>query len=493
MKKTLLLFSIVVLTIFTTACRPAYPAGQQEQSESQYERPAPVEALPSLEQIQHSFRQVAQSVLPVVVQINTIDVIKGQTPRTQSPWDFFFQPSPGNGEEREYRQPGLGSGVLVRRKGDKVYVLTNNHVVGEAEEIMVQLYDERQFEAQLVGTDPRRDLAVIVFETKEEIPLARLGDSDKLQVGDLVLAVGNPFGFESTVTSGIISALGRKADQGSFLATFTDYIQTDAAINPGNSGGALVNLYGEVVGINTWIASRTGSYAGLGFAVPINNAKKDIEDFITKGRVEYGWLGVQIGDAGEQLYPYLREDMGLPENGGAFVFNIFKGSPAQKAGIQPGDFIFQVNDVTIEDADHLTHVVGNMPPGDPSSFEVIRDSNKLTFTTKIAIRQEDKEITAQSKNLWPGMYIGNITEEIRKALSDRKLPATLKGVIVRYVLEGTPAAIAGFKPGDIIKKINNKDIPNTRTFYRAITADTRKEYAMNILRGESEITVGLTK
>ncbi|HEC62581.1 MAG TPA: Do family serine endopeptidase, partial [bacterium] len=427
------------------------------------------------------------------VQINTIDVVKGQVPQTQSPWDFFFQPSPGGGEEREYRQPGLGSGVLVRRQGDKVYVLTNNHVVGEAEEIMVQLYDDRQFEAKLVGTDPRRDLAVIVFETKEEIPLALLGDSDKLQVGDLVLAVGNPFGFESTITSGIVSALGRKADQGSFLATFTDYIQTDAAINPGNSGGALVNLYGEVVGINTWIASRTGSYAGLGFAVPINNAKQDIEDFITKGRVEYGWLGVQIGDAGEQLYPLLRKNMDLPETGGAFVFNIFKGSPAQKAGIRPGDFIFQVNDVSIEDADHLTHVVGNMPPGDPSSFEVIRDSNKLTFTTKIAIRQEDKEITAQSKNLWPGMYVGNITDEVRKALSESKLPANLKGVIVRYVLEGTPAAIADFKPGDVIKKINDGNILNTKTFYRAITADTSKEYTMLVLRGEDEITVGLKK
>ena len=374
--------------------------------------------------------------------------------------------------------------------GNKVYVLSNNHVVGEADEISVRLFDEREFKAKLVGTDPRRDLAVIVFETKKEVPIARLGNSDSLQVGDLVLAVGNPFGFESTVTSGIVSALGRKADAALSPASFTDYIQTDAAINPGNSGGALVNLRSEVIGINTWIATRTGSNAGLGFAIPINNARKAINDFITKGKVEYGWLGVQIGDLDPDQYPGFQEDFGLKELSGAFVFNIFKGSPAFKAGIQPGDYILTVNGVTLQDADHLTHVVGNLPPGDVSRFEIIRGDSRITISTKIAIREEEKEITAQTKNLWPGMYVGKITEDIQKQL---KLPETLKGMVIRYVVEGTPASLAGFREGDVIKKINDVEIGSARDFYQAINVSNSKELMMRVFRQDSEILLGLMR
>jgi serine protease Do len=494
-KNSLLLFTVVLITLFAASCNRAHGVGQQENAAApaQSAPAAPVAPPPTLEQIQYSFRQVAQSVLPVVVEINTIEVVSQTIPRVQSPFDFFFGPGPngpGEGEEREFRRPGLGSGVLVRKDGNKVYVLTNNHVVGEADEISIRLYDAREFTGKLVGTDPRRDLAVVVFETKEEVPIARLGNSDQLQVGDLVLAVGNPFGFESTVTSGIVSALGRQADNGSSIASFTDYIQTDAAINPGNSGGALANLTGEVIGINTWIASQTGQSTGLGFAVPINNAKKAIDDFITKGRVEYGWLGVQIGDLDPRLYPGFAEDFGLDDQEGAFVFNIFKGSPAYKAGIRPGDYIVSVDSRPVDSADTLTKIVGNLPPGDPSSFKLIRSGETVTLSIKLSVREEEKKIAAQSKNLWPGLYVSELTEEIREQL---EIPAATKGLVIRFVVEETPAAIAGFKQGDVIQKINNRTISDAVDFYRAINDESQKELMMRILREGSEVLLGLVR
>jgi len=352
--------SLMILVLFLVSCSQAYSTGQREREDETTLTSQPVKAealVPTLEQIQYSFREVAQEALPVVVEINTIDVITQRIPRTQSPWDFFFGPSPdrGDSEEREFRQPGLGSGVIVHRTNGKIYVLTNNHVAGEAEEISISLHDGREFKGKLVGTDPRRDLAVVMFETREEIPIASLGDSNTLEVGDLVLAVGNPFGFESTITMGIISAVGREADLGTSVASLTDYIQTDASINPGNSGGALVNLRGEVVGINTWIASRTGSSAGLGFAVPINTAKKTVDEILTKGRVEYGWLGVQIVDVDPQRFPEYRDDFSQ-----------------------------------LPDTDYA-HIANDMQRA------YRRGGREQTFDIRLAIREEDKEIAAQSK------------------------------------------------------------------------------------------------
>jgi len=482
--------TIVLFGMLGVSCRQAYTAGQKEEVKATGV-PSPT-VPPSLEAMQYSFRQVAQAVLPVVVEINVIEVVSQQVPRFDSPWDFFFNPNPDDqsSEEREFRRPGLGSGVIVRRQGERYYVLTNNHVVGDASEISVRLNDRKEFKGKLGGRDPRRDLALVIFEAKENLPVAKLGNSEELQVGDLVLAVGNPFGFESTVTSGIVSALGRKAEPGQTIASFTDYIQTDAAINPGNSGGALANLKGEVVGINTWIASRTGSYMGLGFAVPIDNAKKAIDDFITKGKVEYGWLGVQIGDLEAELYPGFKEELKLGEQTGAFVFNLFKGSPADKAGILPGDFILNVNDTAVQNADQLTRLVGNLSAGNVSKFVILRGGSRLTVSTKIAIREEEKEISAQSKNLWPGMYVTRITDEIKSQI---KLPPDLQGLIVRFVVEGTPSAIAGFKAGDVIRKINDAEIRGAGDFYQTLNQSKEKEVVMRILRQGSEVVIGLAR
>ena len=232
------------------------------------------DAMSIVKAYQQVFRDTAQKVLPSVVEVETVETVRVPQGGMTSPFEFFFgRPDPrgGNqGNEREFEQRGLGSGIIVRRDGDKVYVLTNNHVAGDADKINLTLNDGRTFQGDLVGTDPNKDLALVVFETEETVPVAEMGDSDTVQVGDLVMAVGNPLGFESTVTSGMVSAIGRQVPERTGLPILTDYIQTDAAINRGNSGGPLVNLDGEVIGINTWIASQSGGSIGLGFSIPIN-------------------------------------------------------------------------------------------------------------------------------------------------------------------------------------------------------------------------------
>jgi serine protease Do len=470
------------------ACSPAFSIGQREPAAS-VPVSQPVRVPESMEQIQYSFREVADAVLPVVVEINTEEVVQ-RSPRLQSPWDFFFgNPEDRQGQEREFRQPGLGSGVLVERQGNKVYVLTNNHVVGSADKINVRLHDEREFSGKLVASDPRRDLAVVVFETREQVPLARLGNSDELSVGDLVLAVGNPFGFESTVTMGIISALGRRAELGARVATLTDYIQTDAAINPGNSGGALVNLRGEVIGVNTWIASQTGSSSGLGFAVPINNARKAVSDILSKGKVEYGWLGVSINDLDNRVFPGVREQFKVGDKGGAFVLNVYKGSPAQKAGVQPGDYILSIGGQTLRNADQLTQIVGNLPPGKDYEVKLLRAGSPLTLTIRLAIREEEKELAAQNKNLWPGLFVGELTDEMRKEL---KVSEKVRGPIVTAVWESSPAAVAGLKQGDVVLKVNDTEVTTVYEFYQELNAAT-KDVMLRLLREENELVIGLVK
>jgi len=478
---------LTISVLFVTACAPAFSTGQREPSGAV---PVKVQVPESLAQIQYSFRDVAKAVQPVVVEINTEEVVTQRAPRIQSPWDFFFgNPEGGEPQEREFRQPGLGSGVIVQREGNKVYVLTNNHVVGSADKIGVLLHDEREFPGKLVAADPRRDLAVIVFETKQDVPVARLGDSEALQVGDLVLAVGNPFGFESTVTMGIISALGRRAEVGSSVASLTDYIQTDAAINPGNSGGALVNMSGEVIGINTWIASGTGSSAGLGFAVPINNAKKTVGDILSKGKVEYGWLGVSINDLDDRLFPGVREQFQVADKGGAFVLNVYKGSPAQKAGVQPGDYVTSIGGQALRNADQLTQVVGNLPAGKDYEVKLIRSGAPLSLTIRLAIREEEKELAAQSKNLWPGLFVGVITDELRKQL---KFADKIKGPVVTAVWENSPAALAGLKQGDVILKVNDVEVRTVYDFYQGLN-DSPKEAQLRLFRQDSELVVGLAR
>ncbi|TVQ37547.1 MAG: Do family serine endopeptidase [Spirochaetaceae bacterium] len=443
-------------------------------------------ARPLPEAADGSFAEVAEAALPVVVEVSVVEVVEQRSPR--SLFDFFFGPrnQAPHDQGRQFERPGLGSGVIVRRNADTVYVLTNNHVVGDAREIEVGLYDGRRYQAQLVGGDPRTDLAVLQFSTAQDVPVAQLGDSDALRVGDWVLAVGNPFGFESTVTSGIVSATGRRPRQaGAGLPELTDFIQTDAAINPGNSGGALVNMAGEIVGINTWIVgSRTGGSVGLGFAIPMGQAVDAIDQFIERGRIVYGWLGVSIAEASSDSLPTLAQDLGVVDDNGALIVNVYRDSPAARDGIRPGDFVTRIGGSSIENAVDLQRAVGRLAPGEQTEFRVIRDGQQRTLTVTVEERAAE-EVIARDTNLWPGMTVVPLDDDIRERAD---MAAAVSGAVVVAVQRQSPAGAAGLRPGDVVTHANGTDIGGARDFYRA-AAEASDTLELRVARNGAGLTV----
>ncbi|MBN2442991.1 MAG: Do family serine endopeptidase [Spirochaetales bacterium] len=513
-KEKIIIFSLSLLCLgmlgvflFTDAAEQIKPhhVYAQEYKSEHVNYPAtinPVDRQTIMDALQDTYRKVAADTLPVVVELNVVQVIKEKVPQNMlSPWDFFGNDWPFGGsspfsnpnqnnnppQEKEFRQQALGSGVIVRHKDDNFYVITNNHVVGNADEINVTLNDGRQFDAKIVGKDSRTDLAVVVFKSKENIPVATLGDSDGLMIGDFVFAIGNPLGFESTFTSGIVSALGRKAEAGSNIAAYTDYIQTDAAINPGNSGGALVNHNSEVIGINTWIASQSGGNDGIGFAIPINNVKKAVDDFIQSGKIVYGWLGVSIADITLSQFHDVAADLDLTGKDGALVLNLFKNSPAEKAGLLPGDFIVKIDNVSIKDSNQLTRVVGSALPGQTKEVSIIRYGKEKQLAIKFDARTDEESINTNTQ-LWPGLVVTKITDDIRKG---NQIPNNITGVIVGSVVEGTSSAIAGFREGDIITTINKKSVKSVMDFYKELNSSKSREITFRINRGGNEILLGL--
>jgi Do/DeqQ family serine protease len=431
-------------------------------------------------ELQNAFREVSSEVLPVVVQVNTVNVIER---RTVNPFEFFFRfPNSPNQPEaphtQSFRQKGLGSGVIVERRGDHVYILTNNHVVEAADEIEVNLNDGRKFTAELVGGDPLRDLALISIDTEDELPIAKLGNSDDVWVGDWVLAIGNPLGFESTVTAGIISAKGRNAEG----QNFTDYLQTDASINPGNSGGALVNLNGEVIGINSFIASTSGGNIGLGFAIPINNARRAIDDFIDKGSVEYAWLGVNMGD----LNDILAEELDLEGKSGAFIYNVYGESPAMKSNIRPGDLIISMAGRSIEDSDDLSRTVSSLLPDQKVPVTLIRDGQTMNLNIQLAVRTIERD--GVNVNVWPGFSAVPVTSDLRDQM---RIPRNAGNVLIGGVVEGSPASALGLRSGDVIKAINRHNVRNLQHFYELVNSGDRLE--LKITRQGNDLEFILNK
>jgi len=434
----------------------------------------------SIESLQRSFRSVASEVLPVVVEVTVVEVKKQKTPEGGSipflPWNFGPEEE---GEEKEFRDQGLGSGVIVQKNNGNYYVLTNDHVVGEADEINITLFDGRSFIGSLVGRDERKDLALIQFENEDNsIPIANMGDSDTLMVGDWVLAVGNPYGFESTVTAGIVSAIGRRGP----FDNISDFIQTDAAINQGNSGGALVNIYGELVGINTWITTPTGGSIGLGFAIPVNNAKKAIQDFMQYGEVRYGWLGVSIYD----ILPSIAKNMGVEIQKGAFIYHVFVGSPADKGGLQPGDIILTVNGEEVKDVDKLILQVGDLPPKEMARFTLNRFGKIIERDVIIGTRVDAESINELNRNIWPGITILPLGFELNKNLG---LPKDKLGVIIREVEKASKMDEAGVRVGDIIAKINNKPVETIKDFYTVINEKDKNSFVLLVERDDERITI----
>jgi len=437
--------------------------------------------LPRIENLQNSFNSVVEQVLPAVVQINVTQTIVQNVPSFGGfPWFF------GTPESREYDSESLGSGVMFRREGDTYYVLTNDHVAGEANKIEVVLYDERSFPAELVGTDSRRDIAVISFTTKDrDIQLAPMGNSSDLKVGDWVLAMGSPYGFYSSVTAGIVSALGRSGRE---INNLNDFIQTDASINQGNSGGPLVNIYGDVIGINTWIAAPTGGNIGLGFAIPIDNAKEIVEEILEFGRVRDGWIGVSMIDTYE-FDPFF-EDMNLKGEEGVFVANVYLDSPAYKGGVRPGDLITSFDGKSVSDTEELSRFISNAQIDTPLGVTVYRSGRELEFQLVLEERKSEEEIENSTDQLWPGAIVQPLNDQARESLN---LSPFDKGLLFMFMGGGAntlnPFYIAGLRNYDVITKIDDTKIRNVADFYEALEKNVMRTYQITFIRNGTENTI----
>jgi Do/DeqQ family serine protease len=435
--------------------------------------------------LQNAFNAVSDKVLPSVVELRTVSVSRRTMPNFNGiPWEFFFGPrdrdrgQDNRGQEREYRSQGLGSGIIVRYIDGVYYALTNNHVVDNTTEIRVTTRGGREYPAEIVGKDERRDLALVSFKTNDTYPLAVLGDSDKVRVGDWAIAMGNPLGhqFSFSVTMGIVSAVGRTGGPGNNI---NDFIQTDAPINQGNSGGPLVNIYGEVIGINTWIASTTGGgNVGLGFAIPINNAKRSIDEFISSGTISYGWLGVSLTEPGREITAAL----GIEGKRGALASQVFLDSPADKGGIRPGDFITHVGGREARGVNQLSMMVGDLKPGDSAVFTLIRDGVQREIQVRIEARTN--EVASDNKKLWPGLLLVPITDDIR---SNMQLDKDAKGLFVAQVISDSPADIIGMRSGDLVNTINGETITDLAAYYRLLREKTTNELWFGFTRSGSTL------
>jgi len=390
-----------------------------------------------------SLADLVDQLKPVVVNISTTKVVR--SPLEDFFKDFrrffgdeferFFPPTP------QFRTRSLGSGFIVDKEG---YILTNNHVIEGAEDIKIKLYNGRTFDAKVVGRDPKSDIALLKINPKgETLPVAKLGDSDKLKVGDWVIAIGNPFGLEHTVTAGIVSAKGRVIGMG----PYDDFIQTDASINPGNSGGPLFNLQGEVVGINTAIVAGG---QGIGFAIPINMAKNLLPQ-LKKGKVTHGFLGVYIQD----LTPELAKRFGLKEPKGVIISDIMPNSPAAKAGLKKGDVIIRFNDKEVSDSWTLRRLVASTPPRERVKIEIMRQGKN--YTIWVTLGEYEKQ--AMSMEQW-GFKVQKIPPEVSKAAG------TNEGVMITEVITNSPADRAGLNAGDIIVEIEHEEVNDLNDFER---------------------------
>jgi len=418
------------------------------------------------------FADVIQPIVPAVVNIQTsgnVQTTRQRTPVPNLPDDPFFRRFFGdpfgndNQQPSERRQRGLGSGVIVSPEG---YILTNNHVVENATDITVKLNDKREMKAKLIGSDPRSDVAVLQIQATG-LTSMKLGDSSKLRVGDIVLAIGNPFGLDETVTMGIVSATGRRNTDIVPTDGYADFIQTDAAINPGNSGGALVNARGELIGINTAIYSGSGGNLGIGFAIPVNMARGIMEQILKTGKVSRGYLGIMI----QPVTPDLAKAFRLPSSDGALIGDVTADSPGAKAGLQKGDVVVAVNGQPVTDAQDLRLRVSQLTPGTTVRLDAIRDGQKRQLTATLvelpetAARAGGPTAPEPAETGLAGLQVSTLTADIAQQLN---LPASVRGVVVTNVDPNSSAAEAQLQRGDVIQEVNRRTVTNVEQFRAAI-------------------------
>jgi serine protease Do len=441
MKKIMLLIAVsVIVTVLT---------GQS---------PANARETIQLDQFNKTLTEIAKRTIPKVVNISAQKIMKKSGQKQQM--NPFGKRFPFN---RPPKSEAMGSGVIVDKKG---YIVTNNHVIKDTSSITITLSDSRSFECEVVGTDPATDIAVIRIKGKvpDDLPVIEMADSDKIQVGEVAIAIGNPFGFTQTVTMGIISATGR---EGVGLADYEYFIQTDAAINPGNSGGALVNSNGKLIGINTAIFSRSGGYMGIGFAIPANMVKNVVKELMTSGKVVRGWLGVYIQDVNEDL----AANFGYDGDKGVLIADIMEGSPAEKSDVKIGDIIIGVNGKNVDNVYELRRVIASSKPGSTVNLKIVRKG--ATKTIKFTIGEmpvktagKDDETTSPSED-----SIGLIVHEIDERIAYQFRIKDTSGVVVMKVKPGSSAAAAGIIKGDVIKEIEKSPVAGIGDYHRLL-----KEY-----------------
>ena len=416
-----------------------------------------IEPYLALEAFSNSIADIAEKVGPAVVNIDTVRMVKTQFPSFEDPiFRRFF-----GREFEEFRrtipQKGTGSGFIINQEG---YVLTNEHVVRKADKIKVTLSDGREFTGEVIGSDVTSDMAIVKIQA-DHLPTVTLGNSDKLRVGEIVIAIGNPYGLQQTVTMGVVSAKGRSIPTGTGGRIYRNFIQTDTAINPGNSGGPLLNIKGEVVGINTAIIP----YAqGIGFAIPINIAKRNIDDLINLGKVRRSWLGVYI----QEVTPEIAEQFDLTEAKGVLVGDVIEDSPAEEAGIKRGDIIVRVNDEEVNSPEELQDKIRSIEIGEKANVEVMREGKEITFVVKISemsTLEEEEYLEGKVLSVQTGLKVEAVTSEVAKEL---ELPR-VKGLVITEVIPGSTAEDMGLQPGDVILEANRIEVSSVEKWEEVIS------------------------
>jgi serine protease Do len=439
---------------------------------------APAPSDQQIQMVPSNFARLAREVQPGVVNIRTVKTMRDGGPVFRH---FFGQPFGGRGPfggnpEREFKQRSLGSGFIIDSDG---HIITNNHVIENADEITIGLSDGREFSGDVIGRDPNTDLALVKIEHAKDLKPLAMGSSDRLEVGSWVVAVGSPFGLEQTVTAGIVSAKGRVIGAG----PYDDFIQTDASINPGNSGGPLLDLAGEVVGINTAIVARG---QGIGFAIPIDMARNIVAQLKESGRVTRGWLGVGI----QNLTPELAEYYGLDKNDGVLVTRVFEGDPAEKAGIEPRDVIVALNGEKVTSIRQLTSKVASLPVGEALDVTVVRGGEERTFTAEVAKRQ-DEVATLARNDAGPKERLGlQLVEPSPETARRFGHEASDRGVLVMAVKPGSRAEKAGIQTGDLIKEINRAPVGSVAELRRGVDqADRNRAISLLVKRPNAGFVV----
>lgn len=428
------------------------------------------------------FVTLAKKLRPVVVNISTTQVAE----RSEGPAGPFQEGDPRGDFWRRFfggpiprgpqRQKSLGSGFIIDRDGS---ILTNNHVVENAEKIVVRLADEREFEAKVIGKDSKTDIAVIKIDARGNFPVPPLGDSDQLEVGEWVMAIGNPFGLDNTVTAGIVSAKGRHIGAG----PYDNFIQTDASINPGNSGGPLINLRGEVVGINTAIFSQSGGNIGIGFATPINLAKEVLLQLKSKGKVTRGWLGVVI----QRVTPEIAESFGLDKAQGGLVAKLSKDGPAERAGVKIGDVIVEFDGKEIKESNDLPIIVARTSVDKKVRVKLLRDKKEVTLTVAVGELKEEVVASAKEKGEF-GFTVQTITPQIAESLGLERA----EGVVITAVEPDSPGGEAGLRRGDVILEIDRKPVRNLADYRKALGESKKDKGSLFLVRrGESTLFLAL--